>query len=356
MQNYQFNKIICKILLFLFLITLQSYILDAQIRSRDYRDSILAQKNNRWYIPDSLYQFQVAYPKLQAIPPITRDMPIEILYSYIFLDSLMRNVTPGQLKTNYLDRWRKEKIKNDTLIAAVKYLYKLIDYNPIGFYQYMHNQKGSIYKINLITVYSTIHELLDYIISNTPNYFAMADLFKADYILKIHINSINTLPRKEYSKGNFINGYVYQVNATVLDTLKGRVFQNCICDQYLNSKKSENVPLISGSTICFTYHNAPYSNGRRKIDESLLDTDRSYMPRNLVLKPGQDLIVTLQHCNYYWDYDYDYLSLNLLTAIPIINGQVKDNNKEWSNSLLLDYPHWKQEFLIKVNMLLNGGY
>ena len=138
----------------------------------------------------------------------------------------------------------------------------------------------------------------------------------------------------------------------MLDTLKGRVFNSCE-NQNPTTKKNGNTTLTMNSTICFSYMTGPYSNEIKnyKVDSSLLDS-----LGNLTLREGQDLIVFLDHSNYLWDLYNDYLSVTLFRVLPIIDGQVKDINNEWSNSLLLNYPDWKNYFIQNRDILLNGGY
>ncbi|MFN8360849.1 MAG: hypothetical protein U0264_13125 [Candidatus Kapaibacterium sp.] len=347
MSNSIYNKWIIKVVLIICCITLQSLTLSAQIRTRTVNDSIIARNAHTWY-DASKYQFEVAYPKLSVIPPLSTGMDFETLLSYILADSLMRSTTRESL-TSHVKYWKKQKVKNDTIIAAIKYLYKLKDYDPIRFYQYMHSLDSPLYSINLLKLHSSVAEVLSRIVTNTPNAFAINQLFEADYILKVHVNFIDSLPWI-----NHPNQYIYQVNATVLDTLKGRVFQSCGIEN-LSIKKSNKqlAPTTASNTLCFTYVTGPYSNDvdNYKVDESLLNG-----AGNLSLQPSQEVIVSLSHGNYLWDYGYDYFGLSISRVTPIINGQVKDNNNEWSNSLLLNYADWKSAFLQKKNMLLTGGY
>ena len=344
MQNHFMNHKLSMILTLCFFLSL-SLTSNAQMRSRTASDSVLAQLNKVWY-NSSKYQFQVQYPVLQVIPPLSTGMDDTTLIAYIYLDSLMRSNIPSGL-FNY-QAWLHQKTKNDTINGMIKYLYKLIDYDPIRFYQYMHSQSTTVYKTYLIGLLGKTHSLLANIELNTPNEFVMEDLNAADYLLNVQVNSVQSLPSIYHP-----NEYVYQVNATVLDTLKGKVFQQCNNNQNLINKKPGEKPLTNGSTICFTYFTGPYSNDftNRKIHPTLKDSTG-----NLTIHPGQQLIITLSHEDYLWDYNYDYFDLTLLTAIPVINGQVIDLNQEWSNSTTLNYSDWKNAFLQKRDLLLNGGY
>jgi len=333
-----------KVVFVLCLIALSSIVLQAQVRTRTKNDSVQAFHNGYWYNPNN-YAFEIPYPKLQVIPPLSSGMPFDILATYVYMDSLMRNTTDVQFGNQCYSYWEQHRTKNDTIIALIGAIYKLIDYDPVRFYQYMDNQ-GRMYTLNLNYLRGLTDQLI-YWVNRTQNPFTMNVLNQADYILKVHINSFDYMPRpKDPSRG------FYNVHATVLDSLKGKAWISCN-NQTIAKKQSGDKMLITNNDICFTYVTGPYSNSETnfKVDSTLLDASG-----NMNLLPGSDVIVSLMTWGDKWDYNYDYHTLNLIEAMPIINGQVKDINHEWSNNLLLNYSDWKTIFLQKVGILINGGY
>ncbi len=310
--------------------------------------------NGVWYSPN-FDQFEVQYPKLNAVPPLSTGMDYETLLSYIYLDSLMRNTNRDMLYMNYLTRWTNTKTKNDTIVQAVKYLYKLVDYDPVRFAQYLVNL-GEPYTINLRAVRGWVSELFYNIVGMYgTNSQSMDHLINSDYILKVHVNSIDSLPQRTYppNKGIYPNKYTHRVNATVIDTLKGKVYKNRI-EQGMNAIEEHQEKIQSDvSEIYFTYGTGPYDNNVTpfKIDPTLKNSRG-----NLQLRAGQDLIVILEHDSYLWDNNYDYFDLSLLCVYPIIEGQVKDGTNVWSNSASLSYEDWKAYFFLIREMLLNGDY
>jgi hypothetical protein len=351
MQSFKLNNCLSKSALILCLIILQSFVLNAQIRTRDLSDSIRATKNGVWYNP-SFYQFEVQYPKLQVIPPLSMGMDYETLLSYIYLDSLMRSTNRDLLYMNYLDRWMNSGTKNDTIVQAVKYLYKLVDYDPVRFVQYETNLGKPPYTVNLKSIRGWIGEILSNIVGQIGPNSILNELLRADYIFKVHINSIDSLPQRRYppNQGIYPEKFTYKVNATVIDTLKGKVFSNCNSGEMI--PKHDNFQSTT-SEVCFTYGTGPYENDVYpfKLDPSLKNSSG-----NLKLQPGQDLIVILNYGSYLWDNNYDYFDLSIITAYPIIDGQLKDISHIWSISSSLSYEDWKTIFLQKKEMLLNGGY
>ncbi|MFZ1571868.1 MAG: hypothetical protein WAT89_03935, partial [Candidatus Kapaibacterium sp.] len=83
-----------------------------------------------WY-DSTNSMFQVKYPIIQSIPPISSDMPIDVILSYIYTDSLVRFFEKGTRKK--INSWTT---MNDTLKSSVVALYKMVDYNPMIFRQY----------------------------------------------------------------------------------------------------------------------------------------------------------------------------------------------------------------------------
>ena len=208
--------------LILCIIVIQSNLLTAQVRPISRTDSATGAYMGNWFYP-SEYQFETNFPLLNTIPPITTGMPYEIMLSYIFLDSLIRNYPPA-LDTTIVKRWFDEKSKNDTVKAVLKYLYKLQDYDPVRFILYAYSTGHAFipYNTTLYAIKGKINRLLEAVQTLfDPSITALMDLLQADYVLKVHVNSINSLPWFAHP-----DQFAFGVNATVLDTLKGRVYKN----------------------------------------------------------------------------------------------------------------------------------
>ncbi|MCX6146662.1 MAG: hypothetical protein NTW25_05345 [Candidatus Kapabacteria bacterium] len=334
---------------FVFLLTIFSTQANSQVKVLTSFDSLTCQINGFWY--NLAYdQFQVKYHKPAYLPPLSTDMNYETLLSYIFLDSLLRTVDYKTLNTNYFTRWSENKLKNDTILSLIKYIYKIIDYDPIKFTQYGDAADGKYYKMSASNFKSKISQLYD-ALNHTLNSPAMLCLLNADYILRVHINTIDSLPMLN-SKGQLRNGsFRFNANATVIDTLKGRVFKQCSYNNTSIQKDKNNQTQDIYSNICFSF-----CTGNQTREPYLLEEKTYSGKKDLTFKQGQDVIIFLEHSGYLQDYQNDYYNLTLYKAIPIINGQAKDLKKTFSNFELLNYSDWKNAFLEKVNMLLTGGY
>lgn len=331
--------------------------LNGQVRPRNTIDSIQARYNGKWYDAHT-HQYEQQFPKLNNIPPLSNKMNSETLLSYIFLDSLTKYANSDYIYQNYLNRWVENSTKNDTTINAIKYQYNIVDDDPIRYHQYLRNinkeYENSVSNIKYL-VYKLFNSLLGDKNSIGPTalrYKAYSDMYNADYILKIQVNSIDSIPKIGYPRTNGIipNEYTYQINATVMDTLKGKVFQNCYQPPML--KQSDKIQ-TSNSEICFTYGTGRYRNDFSNFN---LDPNLINYVGNFSLNIGQEVIVFLQFTNYLWDFNYDYFQLHLSTAYPIIQNEVKDISKVWSQDTSLSYQNWKLKFEEKKNNILTGGY
>ena len=270
-ENQKTFSFILKAFFLLCLIVLQSITLSAQLRPRTHKDSIRAQKRGSWYNPNKV-EFEIRYPKLQTLPPLTTDMPNEIIQSYIYLDSLLRT----GLDNYIISRWQHERKFNDTIVAGMKYLYKIVDYNPIIFFQYGESQAHGFYKGNATTFRALSHDFVDKLITDNSKFFAMHILIESDYILKVHVNRIES---PHLDRG------LFNVHATVIDTLKGKVFSRTVNNSGTSSINSYD----PSNEVTFTYGYGTYSNNYSHyvVDKSLLDATG-----NIVLKSGQDLFTS----------------------------------------------------------------
>jgi len=144
MSKSSIHRQLSTLVLTLCLIVATSFVMNAQMRARSSSDSIYARATNTWFDPLN-YQFENCYPKLSAIPPLSTDMPSDIILAYVYLDSIMRNYTNDGTR----DRWLRNRTKNDTINLLLKYLYLLKNFDPQRFYQYLHTTSAKYYNSNL---------------------------------------------------------------------------------------------------------------------------------------------------------------------------------------------------------------
>lgn len=340
---------------------------------------------------NAMYQLQ--YPIIRSIPPLSTSMPYGVLISYIYLDSLLRMSTDKQLDS-VIKSWRTT---NDTLKTIIKALYLICDYNPIIFTQYMDEQSrymsqqtGRIGKVEYLDtnykpdttapiiyqgryssgLYWAEMELLSKLFNVVnPEYKqSFYSLIYSDYILRIKVIGIDSFINKNAPSVNS-KDYRYNVTAQVLDTIKGKVFKS-IPITALQKKEEKNRSLALNKdypfmTFQFLKRNYMQPTIKATVDtlndlkeeqEFVIDNGKFYM------KVGQEAVVFLRHKNALMDLENDYYDLGVepscsYNALFIDEkNNIRDLNKFWSPNVTLNYNTWKIRIKNLINKILNMDY
>lgn len=319
-------------------------------------------KGFRYWYDSTTAMYQVRYPIIRNIPPLSSGMPFDIMFSYIVTDSLCR-FAPQKDVTNLLKSWL---VMNDTLRYATKYLYRMMDYNPIIFRQYQ-DQIMLLRKAPFTTSFQSTKDAIQkkfeqFVPSQDKQ--AVKAVLGAEYILRVQVVKIDSISDK------LVAGQIrYRVTAKVLDTLKGQVYQPAPCNSgHAVFDDAAPYPCIYFQYGEHNYFDASGSIGLMAKGETIepwpFNKQDSAFMRTLnrfEMKPGQDAIIFLIHDAQLFDHEADYYELSLATnysynALPIINGKVRDVNAVWSNNLLMDYADWKARYQEIRNKILNGSY
>jgi hypothetical protein len=337
--------------------------------------------------------FQVKYPIIRSIPPLSTGMPVNILLYYVYLDSLLRFTSFSQTD----DIINNFTTLNDTLKGAANVLYQLKDYNPIIFAQYAaevsHYRRRALndtLEMNAIysngyrtdtatTQYPRYPKYLNNLLflsdniavktkDNLPDtlrnsIFAM--LF-SDYILKIKVLSIDSMPNLLIADPAD-RDYRYRVTAEVLDTLKGKVFNSTLININPTMINHDNESTIQTSTIIkFEYIKRNYMPGatfyKDKARTQIINEDPTFLKDyGFNMNVDQEAIVFLIHHNQKVDFSYDYFNLDICAAssycaLPIINSNVRDINNFWSSTTLQSYGNWKNIYNNLKSKIINMTY
>ncbi len=353
--------------------------------------SMASTRNARMICEDSLQMFQLKRGHLTTIPPLYTNMPLDVLVAYIGADSIARTAFHLPLKS-YV---RSIGTFNDTLKQFGRLLYRVVDWDPILFRQY--SDETTFRQIGISN--DTLHFIdsngtnLDTLSGAPPSLFRVAlpmhlpsmeskylrympdslnkqsirALLRADFILRVMIDSVDSC--RNYLTGD-TSQLRYAIYASVLDTLKGRVFPN-LChhaNQYLqpyraalNVKIDQPQPQSSSGTcnkIRFeTWHGA-YWTGYWAAHTNAFTRDSTFLDAegNFVMRPGIECIVFLTLENHLVDDDYDYFNLDLNTTLSygvlrVADGHVKDLNHVWSPTNL-SVTQFRQRFNQLVNVIV----
>jgi hypothetical protein len=302
-------------------------------------------------MPD-YYGLTYTYPVLQHIPQLTSDMPLDIMISYIVLDSVCKYGRLDQFN-EFIDR----QTYNDTIKKMMNYLYRIKDFDPIKFIfsqYYKYNQISSEYYIHPSNVISTIIKKVK---SISPSPFLDNILLSSDYIF--HIRVIDTTRRITPSANIFKDLAI--VNFEIIDTIKGRNIPNCK-NISLNFQQN-NADLINKPSNCSQFEYRLYWN-RSKYPPSDIVFDRT--TNNLVdsldqpwVKSNKEYIVFLQlhslcynNINEYYCVYPNVIPSETCTMYPIENGIVQDpgNEFEFSN---YNIQNFKNELRNRIQQIIH---
>lgn len=389
-----FRSLLLTIALSMLLLSVEEVYAQNESGTRHYLapyETLIKIRGGQWF--DSTKDMnQHTFPIIRSVPPLSTSMPLNVLLSYIYTDSLLRFAPKRSIK-NRISSWTS---LNDTLRWMAYGDYVMNDYNPILFRQYRqetsHLQKADTASIRsklrtdipadtlplpppypgkkYNSTYRDIKPRLELAIANLlpdkSESKAMMSLLTCDYILKIKVLSIDSMIDK-LSGSSWPGSYYYYVTAMVLDTIKGKVLPPFYSNNF--GKKSENTHQTNNTTLLkFGYIDRIYHSlgvvGNEGIhrystaDSAFTKNGDSYI---FSMKPNQEAIVFLSYCNYFYDYQNDYydLSLNSLAsfaALPIIDGNVRDVNKVWSSNLLSPYSTWKSNINAFITKILTRNY
>ena len=327
-------------------------------------------------------------PAHQYTPMLFPDMPNDIMISYIILDGLLKHINGiEEIAWSFIERFENNEISpdNDTLNYALKYMYKLSDYDPLLFWDYlMKGESGGrklhpyFYfdqlKFGLHTDIALYKESKSERVSNGEQ---KRRIFCSPYILHIYVNE-TSLFVKTHPTDTFLKEITI-VYANVLDTIKGKVLpdintgfiarKSLLTDNIMNPIEPENIIQSIGyrnTNLIFDYYNNWYLYGgddhAYTIGEdgtvygSLIDKDG-----NPWIKPGREYIVLLApngECStgglrYYalWPVGGSHSH----GMYPIEDGNVLDGGNVWGWGKSVPIDIFKQNLNELINEIKNYG-
>jgi len=284
-------------------------------------------------------------------------MPPDIMLGYIGLDSLLRNATIRNIDST-IKSWNGF---NDTLKWALTYLYKLNDYNPMIFNQYLGETSFHRKEANNNERYLSSPLLLQVSLSEkfrklSNNTFKLAkySMLLSDYILRVRITNIDSMINHN-SSTKYMS---FRAKAVILDTLKGKVIPPN--NSQLNSVTSS---YVSPGNFSFQFTSINYGSLGLMDEYRLYNKIEPsfYVDRKFRMKIGQEAIIFVTLNNQLFDNEFDYFDLELcplasFNALKIENGIVYDVNNVWSNQTEIPYTEWKELYLNYLQEILNRSF
>ncbi len=313
-----------------------------------------------WY-DSSKHKYHVYVPIIKRLPPLTSDMPCDVLTAYLHLDSLARFNRSRELIESPEGWFAQPELLRKTLASY----YRAMDYDPLRYQQYEYETvlKSSLFRSNLIGITGYLDQAVGKIASSEYNKRAYTQAIISDYVLRIKVLAVDSMwfaypvgPDGDSMKyGGGI--YIFNAMAQVLDTLKGQKF--ITCQEQKGIDASQPMDLSSAPCIYFQYVARTYSDFNiydRREDSTFIEAGKGF-----TLKPGQEAVAFLHFSEQKFDSTHDAFQLFVGPpasdwAFPIIDGQIRDKNRIWSDSMTISYTDWRRRFLELRDRILNGNY
>lgn len=302
------------------------------------------------------------FPIIRTLPPLNGGMPAEVLASYVYLDSLAIFNTDENMVQSTTARaaWLEQP---ESLRKMIRSYYTATDYDPVTFEQYEMEtalKRGRAYKTPLSLMTGYLPDLLAGIASAPQDRAALKSVLKPGYVLRVRVLSIDSTPLNNPTPGT-LGTHMFSATAEILDTLKGREIP--FYTPY--SRASEEMPSPGIPCIRFQYYSGYYGNfspGRDVVpkEDSVFQRKNAQGFNEFAMRPGQEAIVFLSLDYWRLDTMYDYYQLAMereaFYALPIIDEQVRDVNRVWSDNLLMSYTDWRRRFVEIREKILSGTF
>lgn len=315
---------------------------------------------HRWY-DSTKHKYHLRVPIIKRLPPLTSDMPHDVLTAYLHLDSLARFNANHELVISPQGWLAQPELLRKTLASY----YRVMDYDPLRYQQYERETalKSSLFRSNLIRATGYLDQAVGKIASSDYNKRAYTQAIISDYVLRVKILAVDSMwlaypiepggDPMEYGGGR----YIFNAMAQVLDTLKGQKFITCQEQKGID----DNQPMALSSSPCIYFQYVSKTQSDFPIYDRDEDSTFIEAGRGFAMRPGQEAVVFLYFSNQQFDSTHDAFQLYLGPpasdwALPIINGQIRDRNHVWSDNMTMNYADWRRRFLELRDKIVNGNY
>jgi hypothetical protein len=296
--------------------------------------------------PTSAGCYRIAVTPLTEAPPFRSDMSLSTLLGYIYLDSIMRTPLDSTQWANF------NLIQSfDSLNQILKYLYAVIDYDPVLLAEYDRDApyiNPGYWNKPAPLVYS-VEEKIGSVLSGMGDTSNIMYLTCSSYILHIKIASVT--PNWD-TMGNFVPGKgtpVSCVEAVILDTIKGQHILTGDCEwDYRVNDGHTGAGLIDSSppSSCFHfYFNPVWDKSGNNPNVFILPNDSIVFTQNSL---GWNAVVPDSEYIVFFNVDYeDYNGINSYFGIrpvmdgvggiyPVVDGMVSDPKNLWRMGTSVD--------------------
>jgi hypothetical protein len=299
------------------------------------------------------------FPLPTVTPPLNSGMPVNVMIGYIVGDSTARGLYLYQQ-----DQLFSNLTYSDTLKYALKYMYEMVDYDPIRFFLWgSYLPVPTMYPASPAVLHNRLIESARKVY---PDKQRTAMLSAADVIAHIKINSIAS---KIDTTAVHARSAV-AVTATVIEPIKGRRIPRCSIDSQTKGEESRSLtsalisaegdePATTGACLQFEYRlewpRLNHTMVQTNLDSTLVDSDgKQWIQRNT------EYIVFLRFQGLDRDGKYKYAALvplawfgSTCSMYPIINGKVYDPYDDFGFGAGLTPEQFKSALRDKIHAIIN---
>ncbi len=291
-------------------------------------------------------------------------MPEDVRIGYIILDSVRRDIPEKEFLT-FLGR----QYDNDTLRYIMKYLYKMVDYNPVlfaltSYYTYTRTS---------VLISTIMYHIENFVLHYSPKRYLDKLLIRAEIIAHVLVEDTLRL-----IDNGAVHPIVSIVTSSIQDTIKGKVLPKPkIIDLNPPSTKTNDSELADfpSNYLQFSYR-PEWGRVPQKdviaddIGVTIADDDGKviYPPKMMDstgsgwVKKGKEYIVFLKFQSVCDDSNYSYFSLSpflmysaTCNVYPIENGSVIDPVNELGFGESVEVNLFKNLLKQRINETVNYG-
>jgi hypothetical protein len=189
-----------------------------------------------------------SYPIASQTPPLTTDMPYEVMLSYLLLDTISKSYYVEPTIENFI---KNLDYQNDTLKIIIKYAMITDDYNPLLLQDMQRPRQG--YKAWIQQIFSILANKSVWIDSAK---FNISTVFESNYILHIKVLDHNLIMDSSAS----LHKEECQITFQIYDDIKGKLIPKNITTIISNNNFLETtidstiaVPADSGLITKFIF-------------------------------------------------------------------------------------------------------
>lgn len=305
----------------------------------------------------SLYPGHYFTEQYYPFKPVLRtDMPLDILLGYIIMDSI---ISYGQL--SYPTVASRDEFfagltcEGDTLNYALKHLYRITDYNPFLFHNFIWSVQAG--KFSSITLLKRFYDQVKKVCGHQK-----FEVMEAEYILHLRTTKVEPLYYKNDIPGD--TSKVFFVHNKVLDKIKGQVLPNfdraiTIFTQDSAGKsvlRSTDLNVPANTDFLYYYNPGWVQNS--------VDGKQSQSMWRIPMEEDKEYIVFTRHLENCIDslnarkqyYDIKTTNLNLQGGIfPIVNGNVIDGANDWGWGTEVPLATFKRNLQELIDSIKNYG-